>query len=109
MKCTIRRAVNRAGFSIWFFKDDGERLWVAKPFEITFEEKPRDYAWELPEPSFSISSRAFNELKASLIEELVEAGIIDSSARETARELKATKFHLEDMRKYFLKDLPEMK
>ncbi len=105
MKCTIRQAVNRNGFSIWFYKDDGERIWVAKPFEITFEEKPRDYAWELPEPSIFVRRPDFDELKASLIEELAANGIIDASVKETQRELKATKYHLEDMRKMFLREV----
>lgn len=106
VKAIIRTAWNRDGINLWFFRDDGQRLYVAKPFEIAFEEKPRDNAWELPEPTVFIRSNEFKELRESLVEELASAGVIDRTAAETARELKATKYHLEDMRTLTLRGAP---
>ncbi len=95
MKVIFKRQENRNGYAIWIMTDDGKRLHVAMPATLTFEEKDYNSAWLLPEPTFQLSTRDFDELKASLLEEMQRAGMVDL---ESARELKATRYHLEDMR-----------
>src|SRR4051812_14322346 len=98
MKIIIRQAWNRRGYNVWLYREDGSTVYLAKPFEITFEETGHDGATLLPDPSLELTEREFNEFKTSLVTELQSNGLLDPGAAETARELKAVRYHLEDMR-----------
>ncbi len=107
MKIIIREAFNRNGFSFWLYQEDGNVCRVVAPVLLTFgKDLPANYAWELPEPTGFIRRSEFNELKNSVIEEMTRSGFLDPGAADTAKELKATKYHLEDMR---MLALPERK
>ncbi len=105
MRIIFRRQFHRRGFAIWLVRDDGTRYAVGKPTSVEFEEQSSGAAFLLPEPTFEITDREMETLMSSVKEEMIGQGL-ESPAAANASELKATKYHLEDMRKLALKERP---
>lgn len=101
MRLVIRQAWSRNGFDIWLLKERGPNgYWVAKPTAFEFVEK--DETFMLPEPTFSINRHEYESLTKSITDEMISNGFAKSSALLDG-ELKATKVHLDDMRKLVFK------
>lgn len=100
MRLVFRRQFHRRGFAVWIVRDDGHQFQVGKPTSIAFEDAESG-AFALPEPTFEITDREMETLISSVKEEMIGQGL-ESPAVASAAELKATKYHLEDMRKLVL-------
>lgn len=80
-------------------EDANGKRFKAKPMPIVFEElKPGEYS---PEPTMEVSGFESREFLPALANALAESGYRHEST--DAGELKATKTHLEDMRKLVFK------
>lgn len=79
-------------------KEDGTRL-LAKPMNLCFEEMKESLKHK---PSLSFSGPMGREFLPKLAQGLAEYGYRPRS--DDAQELKATKYHLEDMRKMVFKN-----
>lgn len=76
----------------------GKRF-LAKPFELAFV--PIEHNGKSPDPTLTVSGMMSREFLPALANGLAEAGFRHEST--DVGELKATKYHLEDMRKVALK------
>lgn len=75
-------------------KHDGNKVYVAKQVKLEFEEVPEGHFFE--EPTLAINWIYSKDLMAAF-KEALDGEKLPASAVEG--ELKATKYHLEDMRK----------
>ena len=84
------------------YEEHNGRYYIAAPVELLFEEKGVKRG-DVIKPTLTLHSEyhAIPLLKA-LAEGLAEFGIYPSTQQFTSGELKATKYHLEDMRKLTL-------
>ena len=91
----------RDGFSVWLyrFSGDGPGEFVAPMGDPNF--KPTKNEWDLPPPSMVLKQ----EMLVALAKALVESGHIPKEAFSSADELKATRAHLEDLRKVAFNEL----
>lgn len=86
-------------FAMWFYleKADG-KISVVKPMEMVF--KDIEEGSSLPEPSLEIPHRLFTMgILQSMVDAIREEGIKSKQDELTEGELKAIKYHLEDLRK----------
>lgn len=99
MRIVLRRAwgVRGGGFHIWLVDENN---CFVKPLELSFSD-PRNGACLLPDPTLTLEQRDWDALVQSLDTELLANGIVKQAA-SLEGELKATKFHLEDMRSLVL-------
>ena len=91
-------------FEIYIVEEHNGKRYIAEPMELKFKEHTEG---EVTKPSISIS-RVFGKetnFLQSLSDALANAGYEPKSVEENKGELKATKFHLEDMRKLVFKEL----
>lgn len=90
------------GIHLWLLRKDLGKRQLAK---LVWEDLPDE--WLLPEPTFSSSQESiedgFKPLVQSIIEQAESAGVISSSVKDKTDEIKAVKYHLEDMRKLVFK------
>ena len=103
MKIYITQNIWADRYDIHIFEEGYDnRRYVAKPMQLEFEEYKE--GTEVP-PSLSISrifGRSTNFLQ-SLSDALAKCGYEPKTVEENRGELKATKYHLEDMRTLVLK------
>ena len=99
MKITFRKSWHKASIDVFVFEQVGNQTRWVKPCVLEFEDELRDQCSRLPdEPTFSIHPEHWSELKKSIQKELEIMGDIPEQSGLRG-ELKATKYHLEDMRK----------
>lgn len=98
----IRKEWSRKGFGIYLIDQDRGIDKVAKPVNFEWEDISAGSLFP-PSPTFFLDREDFDSVRSSVINELIGAGI-ESSATANGAELKATKYHLEDMRKLVLKE-----
>lgn len=83
-------------FSMYIIKRDNEKKYVAKPIKLEFEElKDNDI---YPKPSLVIPDSFADELMEDLAKQLDENNIKTDSNAKMEGILKATKYHLSDLR-----------
>lgn len=77
---------------------------IVKPIELVFESEPRENAdaFRLPEPTLFLLPEQFDQIRRALLDASLGGGI-EPLALANASELKATKYHLEDMRQLALR------
>lgn len=95
MRTIIRALDNRASYGIWFYKDEGNRTYLAQPAEIKFVEIESN-AFALPNPTIELRYEFAQEFLQSMVNGLIEHGVRPNNDK-TAGELEATKKHLKDM------------
>lgn len=89
--------------TLWMVKQEGLKTWngYLEKGVIKWEELPEGSLWEKYTP-FMVIPRRFPIQE--LIDALTEKGVLPPTKQaEVDAELKATKYHLEDMRKLALK------
>lgn len=109
IKAWLERDPMRSEIHLYVFAQDrfhGQKS-VAKPVEIVFEDisdpGPLEFMKYKPFMSFDISG----ELLRAIADALEEYGLLKNE--DNPGELKATKYHLEDMRRIALLDIPDKK
>lgn len=96
MRVVIRQSWSRRGVDIWFLKETANGFRRVKPIELEFLDE-QTYAGQLDEPTFQLRQDEWDQLKKSVQDEMCANGFA-SNPNALEGELKATKFHLEDMR-----------
>ena len=69
------------------------------PYKITLDPLPPVSSGVMIEPSISLEKEEFAEIAAALAKAAVEVGLHKTIESANDTELRATKYHLEDMRK----------
>jgi hypothetical protein len=87
------------GLSIWIILREGDRIYVAKPIALEFQEWSRGQ--RLDRPTLFIE----DHYRMPFMEALKRA-VEKVDIRAVEGELKATKYHLEDMRKLVFEGTP---
>ena len=106
LRVILRREAFRSGLGVWVCEERDGNLYVAAPVELAFVERgPKNSAFELGEPTFHIKSHQLDSVRRSIIEETAGIGM-EPLAVASQAELRATKYHLEDMRKLALRVTP---
>lgn len=94
----ISQSFSRAGYDIWLFhRDVSNQVRVAKPILLEFGE-PKSDAFLLPDPTLYLTQSGFDSLVNGIRKEMIGNGWLPK-AEMLEGELKATKSHLDDMRK----------
>lgn len=106
LRLHIERQLLTGKMGIWLWDEQGDRVYLAKPTELIFEEhESRDHASRLPEtPTLSLPHHLWAGLKHALPEALSHLPY-ESQVIATNAELKAARSHLEDMRQIVFKQL----
>ncbi len=87
------------GLKIWFVKQNPDQSWViVNPMDLsmTHEYEP---ATQFPEPTLRMTNVEGKQFLQGLAEALVQAGFRPDELKAHNKEMEATKYHLEDMRK----------
>lgn len=99
-KVRVERAWNRNGYNLWIMKYDGQRTTVAEPIELKMTEL-KD-GWQLPIPTMELSSGPFGDAEnflRSLVEGIMEAGLVPMVSKDNAKQVEALEGNLKDLRK----------
>jgi len=96
----IERSWAKLGFNMWIMERKEGKTFLVKPIHMEVEEK--DDAFMLPEPSLFLNHDQAIDFFRGMASELRRHGYEVIEPDGIAQELKATKFHLEDMRKLAL-------
>lgn len=104
MKIRFYREMHRAGWAFWVMEQRGNAY---IPLKITIEKLPEessDHAFKIPEDAIKyLNEYEARSLFTALTEALEDAGMLQATTAGK-KELDATKFHLEDMRKLVFKN-----
>lgn len=107
LRLIVRHAINRHGYNVWLLRDDGHAMRFAQPVEFTFGD-PKDDSFLMPEPTLFLPLQDFNMIADSVRNEMIANGLQPSAALLEG-ELKATKYHLNDMRRLVFDTTGEVK
>lgn len=97
----IETPPTKFGLCIWILLREGDRLYVAKPIEMVFEEVMKGQRVDPDRPSLFVDERYGQPFMEALKRAVEKVDI-----RAIEGELKATKYHLEDMRKLVFEGIP---
>ena len=100
----IRYDEDFAGLSIWFIKKEGGSLTVVSPIDMTSTTTVGP-GFEMPEPTIKMGDVGARQILQGLVQALVDAGYRPDELKAQDKELDATKFHLEDMRRLVFEPL----
>lgn len=106
MKATKRTGFNGIGYEIIFYQErrsiNGQtKIFTAKPVVFEFEEYTDE---KVLEPTFILPYEEMFEFIPSIQKLGDETGIPSETESSAKSELKATKYHLEDIRKLLFKE-----
>lgn len=87
---------------IYFYKEDGDRVFIAEPFQLVFKEVDVS---QVKEPSLRVHHDIANTLLQELSNGLNKAGYVSNCVSGYKQQVESIKYHLEDMRKIALRDL----
>lgn len=93
----IERSWAKDGFDLWIFKRANNKCYLAEPINLKFKEMPETFV--LPSPTIEMHYDFAIDFLRSMAEELKRHGYNVFEPDAISKELKSTKYHLEDMRK----------
>lgn len=96
-KVYINEDFRGLGTDIWFVMEHGDTTWIAKPMELDFEEEKQP--GEIRDPSLRLGYRQSKEFLTAIAKSLHGHGIRPDEESINEGKLKATTYHLEDLRK----------
>lgn len=99
-KIIIERPYYTDTVQIWFVKFEGDKIFVAKPMQLNFEQVEKSSS--KGNPTLEISGYYSQEFLEAL-----KLAVEGKTVILLEGELKATKYHLEDMRKLIFKEFPK--
>jgi hypothetical protein len=102
IRVILRKEAYRSGLGVWVCDERDGEIMIATPIELAFASRGKCSAFELGEPTLHIKSHQLDSIRRSIIEETAGIGMEPLSVASQA-ELRATKYHLEDMRKLALR------
>jgi hypothetical protein len=96
-KVYINENFSSFALDIYFVMEQGDRTWIAKPMELDFEEEKEGHV--IHDPSLRLGHRQSKEFLAAISKALHGHGIRPDEESINEGKLKATTYHLEDLRK----------
>lgn len=94
----VRYDADFGGVAIWLVNQTVGKREVVRPIDLTITSELKPYL-EAPEPTFRLSGHQAEQFLQSLAEGLVLSGFKPDELKVANETLRATKYHLEDMRK----------
>ncbi len=86
------------GVNIWFIHKQGDIETVVNPLDFTMTTNLEPHLM-MPEPTIKVDRTVSHQFLQGLADGLADTGFRPNELKSKDKELEATKYHLEDMRK----------
>ena len=98
----IRHDPDFMGTNVWLVHKKGSELTTVHPIDLMLTTTIN--SWETPEPTLTFSGHDSIQFLQGLADGLAEVGFRPDILKASDKELSATRYHLEDMRKLVFKE-----